>query len=97
MKSRDQQRSITFTLESPGAAPEVVAFDGATKTAEVAPGRKPVAIIIAHGMGQQVPYETQNAIAQGLLDVGATGRNATARVKNVASGCERLQRLEFEL
>ncbi|HEX8620171.1 MAG TPA: hypothetical protein VF911_21505, partial [Thermoanaerobaculia bacterium] len=53
--------------------------------------------IIAHGMGQQVPYETQNAIAQGLLDADATGTNTTARVKNIASGCERLQRLELEL
>ena len=63
------------------------------------PGRKgPAAILIAHGMGQQVPFETLNAVAVGLLEAdGKAGPTVKPVARTVELGNERLQRLELKL
>jgi hypothetical protein len=57
---------------------------------------KPVAIFVAHGMGQQVPFETLNSIAEGLMTfVSPSGSGRQART--ITSEGETLQRLELDL
>src|SRR5258708_6928192 len=47
------------------------------------PQRKRVAVLVAHGMGQQVPYETIDGVAQatqrGAQDAGATIKSSVIR------------------
>ena len=54
--------------------------------------RPTTAIFIAHGMGQQVPFDTLTAVACGLLHSDAKGQ---ARILDV--GDQRVQRLEMEV
>jgi hypothetical protein len=84
MQSRDKERKVAFSVEPAGE----------TRTAEL-DREPPWAIFVAHGMGQQVPFETLNSVAQGLLNV--TGGGGPWRTRTVVSGCERLQRLELDL
>jgi hypothetical protein len=59
----------------------------------------PAAILVAHGMGQQIPFQTLDDVAEGLMALDARGRagvpNPTARTI-VAEG-ERVSRLELSL
>jgi len=54
--------------------------------------RPPTAIFIAHGMGQQVPFDTLTSVACGLLGGAARGE---ARILDVST--QRVQRLEMEV
>jgi hypothetical protein len=61
--------------------------------------RGPAAIFVAHGMGQQIPFQTLEAIAEGLLKHDAwRQRNRPSPVaRTVVVGGERLQRLELDV
>jgi hypothetical protein len=66
----------------------------------VTPGNKPIAIFVAHGMGQQIPFETLDAIAESLRAHDAeltkrTGKPVSKTIK--ASKEEWLQRVELTL
>ena len=50
----------------------------------VTPGNKPIAIFVAHGMGQQIPFETLDAIAESLRAYDATLTKRTD--KPIATG-----------
>lgn len=64
--------------------------------AAIAPLQAPVAVFVAHGMGQQAPFETLDAIASGLIETaGAPVQPVTARTVRI--GEQKLQRLEFTL
>src|SRR5437868_9542775 len=70
-----------------------------TGAAPAAPGAKPpVAILVAHGMGQQIPFQTLDAVAEGLRRLDP---HADWHVKPVArtiiAGDERLSRLELRV
>jgi hypothetical protein len=60
---------------------------------------RPRAVFVAHGMGQQVPFETLDQVARGLCeeieDAGAEVVERAARTVRV--GCETLQRLELDV
>lgn len=60
---------------------------------------RPRAVFVAHGMGQQVPFQTLDDVARGLCTTiesrGATVEARTATTLRV--GCETLQRLELDL
>lgn len=58
-----------------------------------------VALFVAHGMGQQLPFQTLDEVAQGLLrEAERRGRKAGAvRVENVQIGATRTQRVEIDL
>ena len=58
------------------------------------PGPRPRAVFVAHGMGQQVPFQTLDDLARGLCTTaGAETKTITARTVRV--GCETVQRLEI--
>lgn len=76
--------------EEPPPAPEVVPEAPVRK-------RRPVgktAIFVAHGMGQQIPWQTLDQVATGLL--GQQPQAAT-RVRAVHSGAPLLRRIELGL
>jgi hypothetical protein len=52
--------------------------------------REPAAIFIAHGMGQQVPFDTLTSVACGLLGGAAQGQ-----ARSIDIGTQRVQRLEM--
>jgi len=55
----------------------------------------PRAVFVAHGMGQQVPFETIADVARGICK-NASARVTTTRARTVRVGCEIVQRLEIE-
>jgi uncharacterized membrane protein YdjX (TVP38/TMEM64 family) len=60
---------------------------------------RPRAVFVAHGMGQQVPFQTLDDVARGLCKTIAT-HDVTVQSRVAATvrvGCETLQRLELEL
>src|SRR5438309_1435261 len=59
----------------------------------------PVAILVAHGMGQQVPFQTLDDVAEGLLAEDRKRRGVVSQpvARTVRLGDERLQRLEMKL
>jgi len=66
----------------------------------VTPGNKPIAIFVAHGMGQQIPFETLDAIAESLraYDAKLTRRTDKPVSKTIKFSKEEwLQRVELKL
>ena len=61
--------------------------------------RKRIAIFVTHGMGQQIPFETLDAIAESLraYDESLTGRREKPTSKSVRAGDQWLQRVELNL
>jgi hypothetical protein len=63
--------------------------------------RKGTAVFVAHGMGQQIPFQTLDVIAQGLISQEVSPRQVTHKVATVEveeeGQRERLQRLEMML
>src|ERR1700693_3388255 len=61
--------------------------------------RKRIAIFVAHGMGQQIPFETLDAIAESLraYDESLTGHREKPTSKSVGAGDQWLQRVELNL
>ena len=53
-------------------------------------GHGPAAILVVHGMGQQIPFQTLGDLARGL-----TGPNSHPAAATVTLGDERLQRIEL--
>jgi hypothetical protein len=80
----------TYRVETAGAAPL------RARTA-----RGPAAILVSHGMGQQVPFQTLDDVAEGLLAEDRRRRGGaaspTAVARTVMLGAERLQRLELKM
>lgn len=77
--------------EAPGA--------GAGVAAEIRSPKKRSAIFVAHGMGQQIPFQTLNDVAAGLLAQGNGWDEPRARLIEVpgpeGEPRERLQRIEL--
>jgi hypothetical protein len=71
------------TSEQPSVRPE-----HAPSTGQGSPGS--AAILVVHGMGQQIPFETLGALAKGL-----TGQNSHPAAATVTLGDQRLQRIEI--
>lgn len=66
----------------------------------VTPGNRPIAIFVAHGMGQQIPFETLDAIAESLraYDAKLTKRTDKPVSKTIKFSKEEwLQRVELKL
>jgi len=62
--------------------------------------RKRIAIFVAHGMGQQIPFETLDAIAESLrsYDAALTGRRDKPTSNTIKAGPDQwLQRVELNL
>ena len=59
----------------------------------------PAAILVAHGMGQQIPFQTLDDVAEGLLRMDARGRAAAPDpvARTIAADGERVSRLELSL
>lgn len=73
--------------------------EGGAAGARARQGGSPVAIIVCHGMGQQVPFETLNSVATALW-AGQSGEPlaaSDAHVRYVAFGEDWLPRVEITL
>lgn len=85
---------------SPGITRSVAEPVNLDKPAIAAAARPQVAIFITHGMGQQVPFETLDAAAEGLARA-ATRKSGTPvtniRACTVQIGTARTQRAEFDM
>jgi hypothetical protein len=82
---------------APPAPPEVPAkgLEGVAEFEEL-PGVKKRAIWIVHGMGQQIPFETLDGLATGILRVADQPKGSRPRVRAVMIGDQVLQRVELE-
>jgi hypothetical protein len=60
---------------------------------------RPRAVFVAHGMGQQVPFETMDQVARGLCkEIERRGEKIEERAaRTVRVGCETMQRLELDV
>jgi hypothetical protein len=68
---------------------------------ELRTGPRPAAILVTHGMGQQIPFQTLDDVAEGLRRIDP-GRRSGARgpapiARTVIHGDDRLSRLELTL
>ena len=73
--------------------------EAASARAAVQPARRVAAILVAHGMGQQIPFQTLDNVAEGLARL-APDRSAAARkpvARTIIVGEERLSRLELQV
>lgn len=79
---------------TPAPAPEI-AREATTK----AKRKRTVALFVAHGMGQQIPFQTLDQIATGLrkVDGGSTKQNDRWNVRGVKFKDQWLSRIELEL
>jgi hypothetical protein len=64
--------------------------------AAAAPSRRPYAVFVVHGMGEQIPFQTIELVAEGLRRAGGAG-GGKPRVASVLLDGERLSRAEIEL
>ncbi len=74
--------------------------EGPRETAAKVPPRPRRAVWIVHGMGQQVPFETLDSLAEGIMRVAdpPAGQDTfTPRVRTVRIGEETLQRVELDV
>ena len=69
------------------ASPEVV--DG--------PSREKRAVWVVHGMGQQIPFETLDSLANGILDVLPNPTQIKPRLRTVKIADQILQRVELDV
>lgn len=60
---------------------------------------RPRAVFVAHGMGQQVPFETLDEVARGLCGAieASGGKVESETAETVRVGCEIVQRLELDV
>ncbi len=75
---------------------------GLEEEAEAPPGPKRYAVFIAHGMGQQVPFETIDVAVRGLQRVadkvpGVASVDRNVRTRTVRIGTQTQERAEFDL
>jgi len=61
--------------------------------------KRKVALFVAHGMGQQVPFETMDCVAAGLMRIARKGGKPAAaiRAETCLIGGQKLQRIELDL
>ena len=63
-------------------------------------GPKKLAVLVVHGMGQQIQFETMDAVAEGLtryVALDKKGRVEEIRTATVRLGEEKLQRIEMDV
>jgi hypothetical protein len=72
-----------------------------TEEAGGPPPRPKIAVFAAHGMGQQIPFQTMDDIARGLLYVAQASKQTVVRTRTVKldNGSQKLnlQRIEFDV
>lgn len=91
----ERPRSYVWTEQRPAApaAPEAAA----------AAGPRPLAVVVSHGMGQQIPFQTLDQVAQGIRREDARVRGIDPaqlpkpEARTVLLGDQTVQRLEFKL
>src|SRR6185369_12003825 len=87
---------LTCTIPSIPMNYEVAApIVSGTAEASADARRDATAIFIAHGMGQQVPFETIDVMARGICEQ-SHGHVDRISARTIRVDCERLQRLELE-
>lgn len=71
----------------------------AVDTPPQGPPLRKVAVFVAHGMGQQVPFQTLDQVAEGLrqVDAGAGNQNPKPIARTLKSGDQWLRRIELQL
>jgi hypothetical protein len=65
-------------------------------TSDIGITREKRAVWVVHGMGQQIPFETLDSLANGLLDV-LPGQQVTPRLRTVKIADQVLQRVELDV
>jgi hypothetical protein len=92
---------MNFMQRSSDVKRTVALPGGATPQQQLA--RLPVqkaALFVAHGMGQQIPFETMDAVAEGLARYLAVEKGSpigAIRAATVSLGDEKLQRIEMKV
>jgi hypothetical protein len=82
------------TLEKNIAAPRA-AVDATTGDQDIT--REKRAVWVVHGMGQQIPFETLDSLATGLLGALPNPTQVTPRLRTVKVGDQVLQRVELDI
>jgi hypothetical protein len=64
-----------------------------------AEAKRKVALFVAHGMGQQIPFETMDTVAEGITRAARDAQRpvSTIRAETCLVGGQKLQRIEMEL
>ena len=92
----NKQQQTAPKLERQVGMPGAAADEALAGTRE---HKRKVALFVAHGMGQQVPFETMDCVAAGLIRIAKKdGRPAAAiRAETCLVGGQKLQRIELEM
>jgi len=77
-------------------APAAAKAPGEPKAAAPEPRRPPIAVFVVHGMGEQIPFQTIELVAEGIRKAGGTSPGKP-RVASVLLDGERLSRTELEI
>src|SRR5579872_7510101 len=85
--------AANYDVGHPGGASPPDSRHPAEPRAETA---HPIAVLVAHGMGQQIQFQTLDDVAEGLCRYAKRGRRAP-RAETVEVSGERLQRLDLSL
>jgi len=97
VKERDKDKFEAPDEDSGGlAGPTVERFAGPSKVIDEAP-REKRAVWVVHGMGQQIPFETLDSLATGLLDVLPNPEQIKPRFRTVKIADQVLQRVELDV
>jgi hypothetical protein len=90
-RERDEAATYEVGLTSRTSAP-----GDARSAGDGGDPRDPIAILVAHGMGQQIQFQTLDDVAEGLCRFAKRGRRAP-RAETVEVSGQRLQRLDLLL
>lgn len=100
MKPVDSPDEYRRQVDSPRKQ-ETPAARAATEEAGGPPPRPKIAVFAAHGMGQQIPFQTMDDIASGLLKVAQASKQTVVRTRTVKldNGSQKLnlQRIELDI
>jgi hypothetical protein len=96
VKEKDKDKFEAPDEDSGGAAgPTVQRFAASPEAVDETP-REKRAVWVVHGMGQQIPFETLDSLANGLIDV-LPNQQIKPRLRTVQIADQVLQRVELDV
>jgi hypothetical protein len=96
VKEKDKDKFEAPDEDSGGpAGPTVQRFAASPEAVDETP-RKKRAVWVVHGMGQQIPFETLDSLANGLIDV-LPNQQIKPRLRTVQIARQVLQRVELDV
>jgi hypothetical protein len=92
----DQSRAVDESASYAHAVPPATDMPGGATGAVAFSGAKPIAVVVWHGMGQQIKFETAETVIRALTAPARASSRPTVDTRFVKFGDERMWRAEFD-